>query len=706
MTNATSIWAPVTSSCLDPGVVARAAEKALEAVGAVGRSVPRGVMGSGDLSVLARSLESEAPVVARVRRLRVDELASIGAGRAALVPTASGWLVIGGRRCAFVSSSGERVTALSQRVLRRLMGQGKGELSAAIVLEPRLALQGLTREALGSSRPWARLRALLKLDTTDLVALALYAVVFGALSLAVPIAVQVLVNTIAFGSLLQPLVVLAALLFGVLALSGLVQVVEAFAIEVLQRRVFVRIAEDFARRLSSVPVHAHEQKDVVELSTRFFEVVTLQKALGKLLFDGLGLILQTLAGLVLLAFYHPLLLLFDAVLVLALLLVVALGYGAISTAIDESNAKYRVAAWLQTLAGKPELFSRGPAARHGAIRADVLTREYLGLRRRHYARVFRQIIGGVGVQVGAVVALLGIGGYLVMQRELTLGQLVAAELVVGSVGAGYSKLGKLFESVYDLLASLDKVGKVLDLPSQDPRALVEVPESGVSIELSALRVTPEGPSITASLTPGMRLWVDCSSSAGPGGFLEMLTGLRAPPSGAVRVASEEHTPQLAASLRGAAWLITASPLIAGRILDNLRVAKPELSEAEAWSALRQVGLATRVEELAEGLETPVSERSGALSRAERVRLALAQAWLARPALLAVDGALVALGQSDPHNRALVRELLSARAPWALVVAGGPPWFREQCTHALDLTTQAPTASLVPLGGGIPQSEKT
>lgn len=698
MTEPTSIAAPSASPCLDPGVVARAAERALEAVGAEGRSVPRGVMGSGDLSQLARSLESEAPVVARVRHLRAEELSTLGAGLAALVPTASGWVVVGAGRCAFVGSNGERESAPSPRVLRRLLSQGRGERTEAVVLEPRLALQRLTRGALGSASAWARLWALLRLDATDLVALALYAVVLGGLSLAVPIAVQVLVNTIAFGSLLQPLVVLAALLLGVLLLSGLVQVVEAYAIEVLQRRFFVRVAEDFARRLSSVPVHAHEQRDVAELSNRFFEVVTLQKTLDKLLFDGLGLVLQTLAGLVLLAFYHPILLVFDAVLIVALLVVVLLGHGAISTAVDESNAKYRVAAWLQTLASKPELFLRSSAARHGAIRADVLTRQYIGLRRRHYARVFRQLIGGVGVQGGAIVALLGVGGYLVMQRELTLGQLVAAELVVGSVGAGYSKLGKIFESVYDLLASLDKVGKVLDLPAEDTSALAEAPEAGQRIELSAACATSEGPSISATLTPGVRLWLEGHADVSRP-FLEVLTGLRSPHSGSVRMLDGEATPLAPGALRGGTWLLTAAPLITGRILDNLRVAKPELSESEAWGALRQVGLAARVAQLPEGLETPLTERSGALSPAQRMRLALAQAWLARPALLAVDGALRVLDEADAKNRDLLQGLLSPQAPWALVVAGGPAALRARCTHALDLTARSPTVAPIASGGG-------
>jgi ABC-type bacteriocin/lantibiotic exporter with double-glycine peptidase domain len=335
----------------------------------------------------------------------------------------------------------------------------------ALLLEPKPGLDALTASAIGSKSPWARLRALLALEARELLALAVYAVALGGLSLAVPVAVQVLVNTVAFGTLMQPLLVLSVLLLGVLGIAATVRVMQWYAVELLHRRIFVRVAEDFARRLPAMPSAVHERIDVRELSNRFFDVVTVQKVMSQLLLDGFGLLLQTLVGMLLLAFYHPLLLLFDVLLVVAIAGVVVLGRGAVRTAVSESSAKYRVAAWLQELASKPDEFSGAAGAVRAAQVGDELTRGYLARRKDHYRHVWRQLVGGAALQVFAMTALLGLGGWLVIERELTIGQLVAAELVVGAVALGLAKLGKQFEAVYDLLGALDKVGRVLDAPA-------------------------------------------------------------------------------------------------------------------------------------------------------------------------------------------------------------------------------------------------
>jgi multidrug resistance efflux pump len=286
-------------------------------------------------------------------------------------------------------------------------------------------------------------------------ALFVYALALGALSLSVPVAVQVLVNTIAFGSLLQPLVILALLLLGVLCLSGGVKLMELYAVELLQRRLFARVAEDLSRRLSSLTQEGVDKVRKKGLANRFFEVVTLQKATSKLLADGLSLALQATVGLLLLGFYHPILLIFDVALLTGVGAIVLSGWGAVPSAVRESEAKYEVAGWLERLARGEESDVRD---------AEVLTRQYLSARRLHYRRLARQLVGGVALQILAMVGLLGLGGWLVMKGELTLGQLVAAELVVGSLGASFVKLGPLFEGAYDLLASVDKLGKIIDLP--------------------------------------------------------------------------------------------------------------------------------------------------------------------------------------------------------------------------------------------------
>ena len=205
--------------------------------------------------------------------------------------------------------------------------------------------------------PARRLAKLLRNEGNTLWTVVIYSVAVALLTLALPVATQALVNTIAFGNLFQPLLVLTVVVAGVLVLSGILQLIRFKVVEMLQRRVFVQIASDSVNRLLRARTDTLELRNGPELVNRFLDVVTLQKAGATLLVDGLSVAMQTLAGMILLGLYHPWLLAFDVLLVLALLIVIfPLGAHAIDTAIKESKAKYALVAWLEEVARHTRLF--------------------------------------------------------------------------------------------------------------------------------------------------------------------------------------------------------------------------------------------------------------------------------------------------------------------------------------------------------------
>lgn len=207
----------------------------------------------------------------------------------------------------------------------------------------------------------------------------------------------------------------------------------------------------------------------IDRANRFFEVVNVQKSAYTLLLDGMNLLLQMFFGMALLAVYHPLLLAFDLCLILCLLLIVVLwGRRAVETAVDESRAKLDVGNWMHALAADRETYAKEEGRRRALAQADELTHEYLKRRRLHFQFLFAQISGAILLQIVANASVLVIGGWLVIKGQLTLGQLVAAEIVVSSLAAGIGKLGKYLEAFYDLGASTDKVAHVLFAPRSSP----------------------------------------------------------------------------------------------------------------------------------------------------------------------------------------------------------------------------------------------
>ena len=669
----------------DTGALLRATELAVGAV--LGREW-RGRLGPGhDIHALARALETDSAVVSRLRKVDASGIQRLAeAGGTLLVPVVGGWLVATTKGGILVTPQDEQRFSLRPKRLADIIGEAPTE---AVLLEPRLALSSTVAEDGASRSPWRRLRRFVALESAELWALVLYAVVLGGLSLAVPVAVQVLVNTIAFGSVLQPLVILSLLLLGVLLFAGLVQVIEWYAVEVLQRRLFVRVAEDFARRIPLLSYGVHDRLDARELTNRFFEVVSLQKALGTLFVDALGLALRTFVGLLLLGFYHPALLAFNAALIAALGVVLMLGYGAVATAQQESAAKYKVAAWLEAVAQRPALFKGATAGTIAATQADALIRSYLTARRQHYTRVFRQLVGGVGVQIGTLVAVLGLGGWLVMEGELTLGQLVAAELVVGIIGNGFLKLGKHLETVYDLLASLDKLGKVIDLPvdAAAPRTGPEGRAAGFDLQHVTLQHSREGgsgPVLTACIPARARLLLEGPGGSGKTRWLETLAGLREPESGSVRLHDATTPESPAAELKARALLVRSDDVVAGTVFENLQLGAGNLDEATAWSVLHRVALDRVVANLQGGLHAALLPGGAPLSSTQVRRLVLARALLVAPDLLLIDGTLDHLGQDGEPSAPLLDEFFGVEAPWTAVVVSDDPVVQQRCNRNLSL----------------------
>lgn len=134
--------------------------------------------------------------------------------------------------------------------------------------------------------PTARLFYLLAEERKDLIARCLYVTLNGVPALAVPLAAQALVNTIAAGVFLQPLVVLTALVFLCLALAGLVELFKLWLTERLQQRVSARIALQLANHLPGVTHSALHKAYAPQMVNRFFDVLTIQKTLSKILLDG------------------------------------------------------------------------------------------------------------------------------------------------------------------------------------------------------------------------------------------------------------------------------------------------------------------------------------------------------------------------------------------------------------------------------------
>lgn len=520
-----------------------------------------------------------------------------------------------------------------------------------------------------SGRPLRRLWHLVSMDRTAIWIVVAAAVGLGILTLATPVAVQSLVNFVAFGGLMQPLIVVGLLLLFFLAFAGAIRVFKLYVVEILQRRVFVRVVSMLASRLPRVRLDAFDRRDGPELVNRFFDVLTVQKAGSSLLINGLDAALQAGIGLLVLGFYHPFLLVFDIVLILAILFIFfGLGRGGVRTANVESVSKYEVADALEELARAPMTYRMFGAPEHARARLAELTVNWVNARRKHYRVVLRQNIGAVTLHAIAATGLLTLGGTLVIQGQLTLGQMVAAELIVTAALVSFVKFGKEIEAFYDLMASVGKLGVLLDLPLEDDKGETHAPEPrGASVELRNVTYRQPGPirDLDLRIEANERVAIRGIRGTGKSMIAELMAGLRDPDRGVVLFDGIDIRDIANVSMRAQLDIFTELEIVSGTVLENIRLGRSDISAADIRDALTKLGILDEVLALPDGMQTELARSGAPLSRTTAQLLVLSRCIAGRPRTIVLDRALDLL-DSESLPRAL--EALGDRdAPWTLVV---------------------------------------
>lgn len=544
----------------------------------------------------------------------------------------------------------------------------------------------------GVPRPWTRLGQLLQPERRDIVTVVVFTVAVAVLSLATPIAVESLVNTVAFGVLMWPVVAISGVLMACLGLAAAIRAMQVYVVECIQRRLFVRVVADYAHRLPRLKVEAFDHRYGPELVNRFFDVLNFQKALAFLLVDGVSLVVAALVGMVVLAFYHPFLLGFDLLLILLIAFILfVLGWGGVPTSLHESHAKYDVAAWLEELLRCQRAFKFSCGQHLAFEKADRLAGEYITARRTHFRVVWRQTLFALGLQVIVSTALLGLGGWLVINRQLTLGQLVAAELIVTLVVASVAKLGKYADTYYDLMASAEKLGLISDLAMEREGGETPAGVQGMALNLRGVdhvfhRDLPR--QADWCVASNERVALVGASGAGKSTLFEVLCGLRHPGHGIVEIDGVDLRSLSLERLREQVALVDRSDVFSGTVLENVRVGRADLSPSDVREALQVVGLLRVFHDLPHGLDTTLNADGRPLSASQSLRLTIARALVGQPRLLILDGVLDALDLRECPG--LLPRLFDRSAPWTLLVVSRNSDVVQLCDRTIYLSSTEPS----------------
>lgn len=597
--------------------------------------------------------------------------------------------------------------SISRTQLARLLGvAGVNTVVEAGIVHPERPAHGMSTHAGPAGghghghehiSPQRRFFGLLKAERQDIITLLIFSVFAGLLYLAAPLAVDAVVSNLAFGGQAQPyfqaLVILGFALFGALALQAIVSGFQYYISDIIQRRIFVRTAADLAYRLPRVKAEALDEVHAPELVNRFLDVVTAQKSTSLLLLDGINLVFSSLIGMLLLALFHPTLLIFAALLLVSIILITwLLGRGAVDTSIAESRMKYDVVNWFEEIAAFPFLF-KGPGGYGMAYdRANQLASEYVNLRSKHFRIVMRQIVGLLVLSVFASATLLVLGGWLVISQQITLGQLVASELIMGSIVAALAKVGKKLEAWYDGMAAMDKLGHIFDLEIE--REDGEQParrDGGATITACELAFAyPENPplfeNMNFTLKPGSRTAIVGPHGSGASSLIDILFGLRQPTDGHVSIDGLDLRSWYLEGLRESVQLLRPNEIVDATIVENLRLGRTDIGMDEIRAALDHVGLLDTLLHRPEGLNLRLKIGGAPLSGNQRTRLLLARALVQRPRLLLIDELLDGLDAASFNE--LTNSILAPAQSWTVVLTTRDPVVTAKCDQIINLAASS------------------
>jgi len=538
---------------------------------------------------------------------------------------------------------------------------------------------------------WQRLVKLLQLDKKDILQTFYYAIFGGLVNLSLPLGIQAIINLLQGAQISTSWIILVVLVTLGVIFAGLLQLMQIRIIENVQQKIFTRASFEFSYRFPKMKMSALRNYYPPELANRFFDTLTAQKALAKILVDFPAALLQILFGLTLLSLYHPFFIIYG-ILLLSLVYVVfkyTVSKG-LETSLKESKSKYKVAHWIQEIARSIVSFKLSGNTNLALDKNDTLVTEYLTARESHFKILILQFLQMIGFKVLVTTGLLIIGGILVLNQKMNIGQFVAAEIIIVLVIGSVEKLITGLESFYDVLTSLEKLGQVVDKdlePQEGEKPFKQ--NEGFTVELDNVSFqTPESKrkileNISLNISSKCNIHIKGSNSSGKSTLLRLIAGLIEPMDGSIyinnvalsRIDLNYYRSHLGHSL-------TEESPFEGTILENITFGDDTIPFEDVYWTLEKVGLTQFVKEQPLGIHTVLHPEGKQISFTISKKIVLARSIVRKPKLLILKDPLDQFDEKEVNR--IMDFLTDASNPWALVVVSQNSKWTERCNRIIHI----------------------
>jgi ATP-binding cassette, subfamily B, bacterial len=511
-------------------------------------------------------------------------------------------------------------------------------------------------EKINISRSLYKLFRLLRLDGKEITALYLLSILSGLIQLSLPLGIQAIINfaIVATGRKQLPASMWVLILLVVLGVlfTGMLKINQMKIVEKIQQKIFTRFSFEFSYRIPKLNVISIDQFHLPELVNRFFDIPTLQKSLAKLLLDIPTAVIQLCFGLILLAFYNSVFIVFGIILLVVLYLILYISSPkGFEASLEESNYKYDLGGWVQEIARGIKTFKFFNSFNLHLEKTNHLLEGYLHSRNRHFQILKLQYWSLVVFKILITAAMLIVGGILLIRQEINIGQFIAAEIIILTIMNAVEKLIVSLETVYDLLTSVEKINKITEKPIDEEGSYEFVKKQGIEIEAKNLSFgfekTPILKNISFLIKPGQKVAITGDGDSGKTVLLRMLTGVFQDFEGDLSFDQVPINNYNLNTLRNNIGIyMQKQDIFSASLWENITLGNKEVKEQDVLDTFKIVGLDNFYKSLSKGFDTHLEPTGKQLSSSSVQKLLIARSLLNQPALLLLDEPMKLIAADD------------------------------------------------------------
>ncbi|MGN6476665.1 MAG: peptidase domain-containing ABC transporter, partial [Flavipsychrobacter sp.] len=371
---------------------------------------------------------------------------------------------------------------------------------------------------------------LIRLEKAEISSIYFYAILGGLIQLSLPLGIQSIISFVVGGAISTSLVLLIIVVIVGVFIGGLLKVNQMKIIEKIQQQLFVRYSFQYANNIPQLNLKDVDNYYLPELTNHFFDTISLQKSISKLLLDIPAATIHILFGLILLSFYHPVFIFFGVLLLFVVYIILRItGNKGLETSVQESDYKYKVAAYLQELARVVKTLKFSRKNKLHIVKTDNYVSGYLNARTSHFKILLYQYWTLIIFKVLVTTAMLVVGAFLLVDQQLNIGQFIAAEIVIIMIIDSVEKLITNLDQVYDALTSVEKITKVTEKPLEENGTVNLLSKEPLSIRAHNVSFGYSDSGIVLNnvnfqINPGDKICIEGSYSSGKSTLLRLLSG--------------------------------------------------------------------------------------------------------------------------------------------------------------------------------------